>query len=149
MLTIIIWWLYLCRLNLLMVLWLQEIQQWHLLLLWCLICLMHLLVVPHINLSLKLDFSLIVHLFMQLVWFFIFYLTFIQNYPFQSTNKIGGSILVQLGVIYVPFLQSILQTTSLSLYDLLFIVTISSSIFWIDEARKFFFSERRSQFSYV
>jgi len=65
----------------------------------------------------------------------IFQIGFFTNPPFLYA--IGGSILVQLFVIYVPFFQSILQTEWISLQDLMFIVCISSTVFWVDEIRKF------------
>ncbi|KAL0089261.1 PMR1-type calcium-transporting P-type ATPase [Phycomyces blakesleeanus] len=53
----------------------------------------------------------------------------------------GGSILAQLLVIYVPFLQSIFQTEALSIYDLAKITLISSSVFVIDELKKLWVSK--------
>ncbi|KAI8377809.1 PMR1-type calcium-transporting P-type ATPase [Radiomyces spectabilis] len=50
---------------------------------------------------------------------------------------VGGSIISQLLVIYVPFLQRIFQTQPLSFYDLLKIVLVSSTVFWIDEVKKY------------
>ncbi|OMJ21450.1 Calcium-transporting ATPase 1 [Smittium culicis] len=49
---------------------------------------------------------------------------------------IGASLLGQLGVIYLPFLQSIFQTEALSLFDLLFLVMITSSVLIINECFK-------------
>ena len=48
----------------------------------------------------------------------------------------GGCFLVQLAVIYVPWLQSILQTEALALSDLLSILVLSSLVLWVDELRK-------------
>ncbi|KAI8927779.1 PMR1-type calcium-transporting P-type ATPase [Entophlyctis helioformis] len=45
---------------------------------------------------------------------------------------VGGQLLV----IYVPFLQSVFQTTALSLVDLAALAALTSSVFWIDEVRK-------------
>jgi len=39
-------------------------------------------------------------------------------------------------VIYVPWLQAILQTEALSLGDLFSIFVLASSVLWVDEARK-------------
>ena len=50
---------------------------------------------------------------------------------------VGGSILGQLAVIYVPFLQRIFQTEGLSLRDLGILACIASMVFWADEIRKF------------
>jgi Ca2+-transporting ATPase len=49
-----------------------------------------------------------------------------------------GSLMGQLGVIYLPFLQRIFQTEALSLTDLLKLILIASSVFWVDEARKYY-----------
>jgi Ca2+-transporting ATPase len=53
---------------------------------------------------------------------------------------IGGSIFGQLMVIYFPPLQEVFQTEALSLYDLFYIVLLSSSILWLDTLRKKFFN---------
>ncbi|KAJ2769201.1 High affinity Ca2+/Mn2+ P-type ATPase-like protein, partial [Coemansia nantahalensis] len=49
---------------------------------------------------------------------------------------VAGSLLGQLGVIYLPFLQSVFQTEALGLYDILRILALSSSVLWVDEAAK-------------
>lgn len=60
---------------------------------------------------------------------------------------VGGSLLGQLLVIYFPLLQSVFQTCALSVTDLLFLVTIASSVLVLDETRKliakFLHSEQR------
>ena len=60
---------------------------------------------------------------------------------------VGGSLLGQLLVIYFPLLQSVFQTCALSATDLLFLVTIASSVLILDETRKliakFLHSEQR------
>ena len=56
---------------------------------------------------------------------------------------VGGSLLGQMAVIYLPFLQRIFQTEGLGLLDLLFLAGIASSVFWIDEARKFWRAMKR------
>lgn len=48
------------------------------------------------------------------------------------------SFLGQLMVIYLPWLQDIFQTEALGLRDLLTLLVITSSVFWVDEARKFY-----------
>ena len=50
---------------------------------------------------------------------------------------VGGSLLGQLAVIYVPFFQRIFQTEALGLRDLGILATIASSVFWVDEIRKY------------
>jgi len=49
---------------------------------------------------------------------------------------VGGSLVGQLLVIYFPLLQVVFQTGALSLTDLLFLVTIASSVLILDETRK-------------
>lgn len=49
---------------------------------------------------------------------------------------IGGSILMQLFVIYIPFLQYIFETTSLSLEELFSTIIVSSTVFILDEVLK-------------
>jgi Ca2+-transporting ATPase len=51
---------------------------------------------------------------------------------------VAGSLIGQLGVIYLPFLQSIFQTEALKLTDLLKLVVLASGVFWVDEARKYY-----------
>ena len=50
---------------------------------------------------------------------------------------VGGSILGQLAVIYVPFLQNVFQTEGLGLRDLGILATLASTVFWADEIRKY------------
>jgi Ca2+-transporting ATPase len=47
--------------------------------------------------------------------------------------SLGGQILV----IYFPWLQEVFQTEALGLFDLLGLIMLASSVFWADEARKF------------
>ena len=49
-----------------------------------------------------------------------------------------GSLFGQLCVIYIPLFQNIFMTESLSLYDLLWVIILSSSVLWFDEALKFY-----------
>ncbi|KIW05710.1 uncharacterized protein PV09_03570 [Verruconis gallopava] len=50
---------------------------------------------------------------------------------------VAGSLMGQLCVIYFPPLQSIFQTESLGFFDLVGLVMLCSSVFWVDEGRKF------------
>ncbi|RJE25954.1 P-type ATPase [Aspergillus sclerotialis] len=54
-----------------------------------------------------------------------------------------GSLAGQACVIYLPFLQRIFQTEALSLGHLLKLICISSTVFWVDEGRKYVQSVRR------
>ena len=50
---------------------------------------------------------------------------------------VGGSLLGQFAVIYVPFFQRIFQTERLALQDLGVLAVIASAVFWADEVRKY------------
>lgn len=52
---------------------------------------------------------------------------------------VGGSVIGQFLVVYFPPLQEVFQTEALSLHDLLYIISLSSSILWLDTLRKKFF----------
>lgn len=54
-----------------------------------------------------------------------------------------GSLAGQACVIYLPFLQRIFQTEALSLGHLLKLICISSTVFWVDEGRKYLHALRR------
>ena len=56
---------------------------------------------------------------------------------------VGGSLLGQMAVVYVPFLQRIFQTEGLALRDLFFLACVASTVFWVDEGRKFWRSRSR------
>ncbi|KAJ1996736.1 High affinity Ca2+/Mn2+ P-type ATPase-like protein, partial [Coemansia sp. S85] len=49
---------------------------------------------------------------------------------------VAGSLLGQLGVIYMPFLQRVFQTEALGLFDIAKILLLSSTVLWVDEAAK-------------
>jgi P-type Ca2+ transporter type 2C len=50
---------------------------------------------------------------------------------------VSGSLLGQAAVVYVPFLQSVFQTEALGLFDWVALVCVASTVFWVDEGRKF------------
>ncbi|KAJ9318962.1 hypothetical protein DTO271D3_550 [Paecilomyces variotii] len=54
-----------------------------------------------------------------------------------------GSLAGQACVIYLPFLQRIFQTEPLSLGHLFRLLVVSSSVFWVDEGRKYLNSLKR------
>ncbi|KAE8157466.1 hypothetical protein BDV40DRAFT_278298 [Aspergillus tamarii] len=54
-----------------------------------------------------------------------------------------GSLAGQACVIYLPFLQRVFQTEPLNLAHLFKLLCISSSVFWVDEARKYYQSVKR------
>ena len=49
---------------------------------------------------------------------------------------VGASLLGQLAVIYLPFLQTVFQTEALSGSDLVYLVGLTSTVFLVDEGRK-------------
>ncbi|PVH69989.1 putative Ca/Mn-transporting ATPase [Cadophora sp. DSE1049] len=53
--------------------------------------------------------------------------------------SLGGQILV----IYFPWLQEVFQTEALGFFDLVALVMLTSSVFWVDEARKYWKSRGR------
>ena len=64
------------------------------------------------------------------------------------TNKmfnyaVAGSLAGQMAVIYLPFLQRIFQTEALRFRDLVALVCIASTVFWVDEGRKWFYARRQ------
>ncbi|KAK3838504.1 MAG: PMR1-type calcium-transporting P-type ATPase [Linnemannia elongata] len=67
-----------------------------------------------------------------------------------TTNKmfnfsVMGSIIGQFLVIYMPFFQTVFQTEALTFTDLLGITLLTSSVFWAEEARKFFGDRRNHE----
>ena len=54
---------------------------------------------------------------------------------------VAGSLAGQLCVIYLPFLQRVFQTEALGLWDLVSLVGLASTVFWVAEIRKW--AERR------
>lgn len=72
----------------------------------------------------------------------VFEIGFFSNKMFNMS--IGGSILGQLAVIYIPFFQAIFQTEALSLGDLAFLVCITSTVWIAEEIRKYWV--RRSSY---
>ena len=50
--------------------------------------------------------------------------------------SLGGQILV----IYFPWLQEVFQTEALGVMDLLSLIGIASTVFWVDELRKYYHS---------
>ncbi|KAK4156892.1 hypothetical protein C8A00DRAFT_30214 [Chaetomidium leptoderma] len=49
---------------------------------------------------------------------------------------VAGSLMGQLAVVYFPWLQEVFQTEGLGLRDLLGLLVLCSSVFWVDEGRK-------------
>jgi len=53
------------------------------------------------------------------------------------------SLAGQILVIYFPWLQDVFQTEALGIWDLLSLVILTSCVFWVDEARKWWKSRGR------
>lgn len=66
----------------------------------------------------------------------IFKMNFFGN-PYLLAG-IAGSILLQIGAIYLPFMQRALETTPLTLGNWGLIILVTSSIIVVDEIRKWF-----------
>ena len=49
---------------------------------------------------------------------------------------VAGSLAGQMAVINLPVLQRVFQTEALAVPDLLGLLALASSVFWVDEARK-------------
>ena len=56
---------------------------------------------------------------------------------------VAGSLAGQACVIYLPFLQRVFQTEALGFRDLILLAAIASSVFWVDEGRKFYEKRKR------
>jgi P-type Ca2+ transporter type 2C len=56
---------------------------------------------------------------------------------------VAGSLMGQLCVIYLPFLQRVFQTEALRLTDLLGMIILASTVFWADEGRKYIEKRKR------
>jgi P-type Ca2+ transporter type 2C len=56
---------------------------------------------------------------------------------------VSGSLVGQMLVIYFPFLQAVFQTEALYLTDLFWLLCLTSTVFWVDEARKWWFRRQR------
>ncbi|XBW38245.1 hypothetical protein QEN19_003834 [Hanseniaspora menglaensis] len=72
----------------------------------------------------------------------IFEVGFFNNKMFNYA--VGLSLVGQMCAIYLPFAQSIFNTEALSLFDLLFLILLSSSVFIADEVRKYYSKEQES-----
>ncbi|SCU84975.1 LANO_0C02960g1_1 [Lachancea nothofagi CBS 11611] len=76
----------------------------------------------------------------------IFEIGFFANKMFNYA--VGLSLLGQFCAVYVPFFQRIFKTESLSLGDLVFLLTLSSSVFFGDELRKWYIRKQRTSDPY-
>ena len=70
----------------------------------------------------------------------LFRIGLLSNKPILAA--IGTTFLLQLAVIYIPFLQNIFRTTALSLKELLFCLGLSSVVFIAVELEKWFWRRR-------
>jgi len=59
-----------------------------------------------------------------------------KNKAFNAA--VGASLLGQAFVVYLPFLQRAFQTEALSFDDWVFLILITSTVFWVDEIRKLY-----------
>ncbi|KAI9846946.1 MAG: High affinity Ca2+/Mn2+ P-type ATPase-like protein [Thelocarpon superellum] len=56
---------------------------------------------------------------------------------------VAGSLAGQLAVVFLPPLQRIFQTEALGFFDLVGLLMMASTVFWVDEARKWIMAQRR------
>lgn len=56
---------------------------------------------------------------------------------------VAASLAGQACVIYLPWFQRIFQTEALGAWDFVLLTGIASSVFWVDEGRKYIKSRRR------
>ena len=56
---------------------------------------------------------------------------------------VAGSLMGQLCVIYLPFLQRVFQTEALGFTDLIGMIVLASTVFWADEGRKYMEKRKR------
>lgn len=52
---------------------------------------------------------------------------------------VGLSILGQLLIVFAPPIQKVFQTEAISFKDMMYIAMLSSTVLWLDTARKLFF----------
>ncbi|CAL9733613.1 calcium-transporting ATPase 1 [Monosporozyma servazzii] len=76
----------------------------------------------------------------------IFEIGFFTNKMFNLA--VGLSLLGQMGAIYIPLFQGIFKTEALTLFDLLFLLAISSSVFIVDELRKYYYRKQNESYFY-
>ena len=57
--------------------------------------------------------------------------------------SVGLSLLGQMAIVYLPFFQAYADTEGLSLGDLGLLICIASTVFWVDEGRKWYRRKRR------
>lgn len=68
-----------------------------------------------------------------------------EIHPFANKAfniAVSASLLGQVCVIYLPGLQNIFQTEALSLFDMLGLILLASTVFWADEIRKIWLRKR-------
>jgi Ca2+-transporting ATPase len=63
-----------------------------------------------------------------------------------ASGAVSLTFMLQIATIYIPFLQGILKTTSLSAVELLICVTVSFSVFAAVEVEKLFVRKRWLKF---
>jgi magnesium-transporting ATPase (P-type) len=65
-----------------------------------------------------------------------------QMNPFSNIYLIGAIFIVivlQLFMVYHPFMQALFKTTALTLNEWFIIILVTSSIIWVEEIRKYFY----------
>ena len=68
-----------------------------------------------------------------------------QMNPFSNKFLVGVVFIIvslQMFIIYNPIMQSLFKTTTLTLIEWLIIISVATSIIWVEEIRKFFYRRR-------
>lgn len=73
----------------------------------------------------------------------VFEMGLFSNHMFNIA--VGLSLLGQLAVVYILPFQSIFQTEAISLGDLVYLTVLSSSVFWVGEALKYWRNRQKPQ----
>jgi Ca2+-transporting ATPase len=71
-----------------------------------------------------------------------FFTNRMYNYAFMFV------FLGQILVVYTPFLQSIFKTDSLTVYEWIFLIAVTSIIFWFEELRKIYHTTNKERSEY-
>jgi Ca2+-transporting ATPase len=72
--------------------------------------------------------------------------------PFNNLYLVGSTLIViilQVLAVYTPFLQKILHTVPLGIYDWIFAISVAMSILLLEEIRKFFHRNADRKFSMI
>lgn len=75
----------------------------------------------------------------------VFEIGFLSNHMFNLS--VGGSLLGQMAVIYIPFFQGVFQTEALYFSDLVYLAVLTSTVWWVEELRKYYVKQNSMNLS--